>query len=102
MALKLPPKNPAPAAPAAPDPAHRPTDLEAFIASADEGRQAKPLPWINARTDLRVTLNTRIPERLSAKVEWLAAELHLSKQDVTEEALTAWCAWHLAKRSLPE
>lgn len=61
------------------------------------------LPWREpgARADLDVQLNTRQPERLMLKVEYVALVLGLTKKDLVEQALTDLVDRELKKRGLP-
>ena len=62
------------------------------------------LPWLNPRVrdDLRVQVNSKLPEKLMVQRDWLAARLGLKKQDILEIALRQWVRDELAKLDLPE
>jgi hypothetical protein len=90
-------------------PGKRPVaDPEAFIAGATATPSPTPapaapeLPWLDPRVrdDLRVQLNTKLPERLMLQRDWLANRLRLKKQDIVEIALKAWVQAELEKLGL--
>lgn len=64
---------------------------------------AKKLPWTepHVRDDLSVQFNTRQNERLILKVEFLAAEMGITKRELVEKALEELCAKELKRRGLP-
>jgi hypothetical protein len=53
---------------------------------------AEDLPWRHPRVrdDLRVQVNSKLPEKLMIQRDWLAARLGLKKQDILEIALRGW------------
>lgn len=60
-------------------------------------------PWQepHVRKDLTVQINTRQPESLMLRVEYLAAEDGLSKRDLVEKALEEYVAREFKRRGLP-
>lgn len=77
---------------------------ENFIAAAATAPavEKKPeYPWTNA-ADVPFTLNTRIPYRLSAKLDWLKKHHDIAKSTAVEEALSAWLRAELSRRGIPE
>jgi hypothetical protein len=54
------------------------------------------------RPDLRVQVNTKIPEPLALKYGYLAMRLGMRKQDAMEAALSAWADQQLKALGLPE
>ena len=82
-----------------------PVSPEEFIAGATAAPESqKPsLPWQDPRVrdDLRVQLNTKLPERLSIQIEYLHRQLNREKQDIVEEALRAWVRQQLKALDLP-
>ena len=97
MPIKMPGKRPAPPSP------------EEFIAGATAAQlptsaAQTELPWLNPRVrdDLRVQVNSKLPEKLMVQRDWLAARLGLKKQDILEIALRAWVQAELRKLGLPE
>lgn len=84
---------------------------EEFIAGATAAAQPSrgaamqsELPWLNPRVrdDLRVQVNSKLPEKLMVQRDWLAARLGMKKQDVLEVALRTWVRAELRKLGLPE
>jgi hypothetical protein len=84
---------------------------EEFIAGATAARAERQgrgleqeLPWLNPRVrdDLRVQVNSKLPEKLMVQRDWLAARLGLTKQEILEMALRAWVQEELRKLGLPE
>src|SRR6476619_5652773 len=97
MSIKMPNKKPAM------------PNAEEFIAGATAAQSSVSsaqveLPWLNPRVrdDLRVQVNSKLPEKLMVQRDWLAARLGLKKQDILEIALRAWVQSELRKLGLPQ
>lgn len=82
-----------------------PQSAEDFVAEATAASvPRRDLPWLDpkVRPDLRVQVNTKIPEPLALKYSYLALRLGMRKQDAMEAALTAWAAEKLRELGLPD
>jgi hypothetical protein len=80
------------------------TPKEEVVDSFISGAAAAPppeLPWRRA-SDIPVTLNTRIPHRLAAKLEWLKDRKGIAKAAAVEEALSAWVSEELRRYGIQE
>jgi hypothetical protein len=80
------------------------TPEEEVVDSFISGAAAAPppeLPWRRA-SDIPVTLNTRIPHRLAAKLEWLKDRKGIAKAAAVEEALSAWVSAELRRYGIRE
>lgn len=99
MAIKMPKKH-----------SNEPTGVEEFITGATalspspvpSQAPVENFPWRNARVrdDLRVQVNTKLPEKLMVQRDWLASRLGLKKQDILEIALRAWVEMELGRLGL--
>ena len=84
------PAVPAPRAPA-----------DAFVAGAP-GKQRLPWEGPMVRTDLDVSLNTRLSERMKLQLEWVAAQRRTSLRDVVEQAVAAHLRRELAELGISQ
>ncbi|MFC3125961.1 hypothetical protein ACFOD4_12905 [Pseudoroseomonas globiformis] len=88
-------------------PGRRPQSEEDFVSGAT-ATPATPvrahLPWLDpkVRPDLRVQVNTKIPEPLALKYSFLAMRLGMRKQDAMEAALEAWATEKLRDLGLAD
>lgn len=93
MAIKMPGRRP-------------PRSAEEFVAEATAipTPPRQDLPWLDPRVrpDLRVQVNTKIPEPLALKYSYLAMRLGMRKQDAMEAALSSWAAEQLKALGLPD
>lgn len=64
---------------------------------------APRLPWLDPRVreDVALQLNTRIPEPLALKLDYLSRETRTSKQALVIEALQSYLARELRRLGLP-
>jgi len=76
-------------------------DASHFIEAAP-GKENLPWKRAGVRDDLQVSLNVRIPERISLKVAWLSATLDMPKREVVEEALSEWAQRKLGQLGIPD
>ena len=86
--------------------APRPADafIEAATAATRPGRRShlappETLPWTApaVRRDLRLPMNTRLPEDLLLKIDFVSERTGKLKQELVEEALGPWLRAELEK-----
>lgn len=63
--------------------------LRRALDDARRPQPRQPYPWVG-RSDRQVTLNTRLPDDLMAKLEWLVAQNGTSKREAVEQAIETW------------
>lgn len=77
------------------------TRVAQWVAGAP-GKHTYPWQGPHVRTDLSVQVNTRQPEKLMIQVEYLAAEVGVTKRQFIELALKEKVQQELKNRGMPE
>ena len=75
--------------------------LRRALEDARRPQPRQPYPWIG-RSDRQVTLNTRIPDDLMAKLDWLVGQNGTSKREAVEQAIEAWVKAEMRRHGIKD